>query len=100
MANQVLPPQERPRTKAMRQRRPQGGPKKSSGDSGESMSVARDDHTLPRTGSGNGDLEQALRASRVYVFSQDTDLQQTRVYSPRSESKLPALDDADVTTAK
>jgi PAS domain S-box-containing protein len=82
----------------MRQRRPQGGPKGSSGDTGGPPPVVRDDHTRPR--SGNGDLEQALRASRVYVFSQDTDLQQTQVYSPRGESTLPALDDAEVTTAK
>src|SRR5262249_33230471 len=98
MANQVLPPQDFPRTKAMRQRRPQGGPNGSPGDSGKSIPVARDDHM--RAGTGNGDLDQALRASRVYVFSQDAELQQTQVYSPRGKSRLPALDDAEITTAK
>src|SRR5262245_15271883 len=100
MANQVLPPQELPRTKAMRERRPQGGTKGSSGDPGKSIPVARDDHSRPPTNSGNGDLEHELRASRVYVFSQDAELQQPRVYSPRGESKLPALDEAEVTAAK
>jgi len=60
----------------------------------------------PPTGAG-GDLdaverqfESALRAARVYVFSQDRTLESTRIYSPRAASALPAPDGENVIAAK
>ena len=61
----------------------------------------------PRAGEARPDLtliesqfESALRASRVYVFSQDKNLQRTQVYSPRDVQALPAPDSEEILAAK
>jgi PAS domain S-box-containing protein len=46
-----------------------------------------------------GQYESALRAARVYVFSQDKALQHTRVYSP-PDAALPPPDGEEVLAAK
>lgn len=47
-----------------------------------------------------GQFESALRAARVYVYSQDRNLQNTQVYSPRGAHPIPAADDEQIIAIK
>ena len=56
--------------------------------------------TRPELSVVEDQFENALRAARVYVFSQDKNLQNTRVYSPRGAYRLPAPDSDEILAAK
>ncbi|MFL5097672.1 MAG: HWE histidine kinase domain-containing protein [Xanthobacteraceae bacterium] len=47
-----------------------------------------------------GRFESALRAARLYVFSQDKTLQHTRIHSPRDAQTLPEPDGEDILAIK
>src|SRR5262245_3391860 len=65
------------------------------GEAAARSAEARPDLTLIE-----GQFESALRAARVYVFSQDRTLQRTHIYSPRGVETVPAPDSEDVLAAK
>jgi PAS domain S-box-containing protein len=47
-----------------------------------------------------GQFESAVRAARVYVFWQDADLQQTRLYSPPGAQAVPGPDSKEILDLK
>src|SRR5689334_19611891 len=47
-----------------------------------------------------GEDDTAARSSRVYVFSQDKDLANTKVFSPHGGHPLPGPDGDDILAAK
>jgi len=47
-----------------------------------------------------GEFEAVVRTARVYVFSQDETLTQTKVHSPRGDQPLPGLDGDEILAAK
>jgi PAS domain S-box-containing protein len=47
-----------------------------------------------------GQFERALRAARLYVFSQDKTLQHTRIHSPRDVQTLPEPDGEEILAIK
>jgi PAS domain S-box-containing protein len=49
---------------------------------------------------GAGQFESALRAARLYVFSQDKTLQHTRIHSPHGAAALPAPDGEEILAVK
>jgi PAS domain S-box-containing protein len=54
----------------------------------------------PGADHGAGQFESALRAARLYVFSQDKTLQHTRIHSPRDASALPEPDGEEILAIK
>ena len=69
-------------------------------DKRQGAAAARAGEARPDLTLIEGQFESALRAARVYVYSQDKALQQTRIYSPRGVHSIPAPDSGDVLAAK
>src|SRR5215470_7211063 len=67
---------------------------------GQGAAAARTGEARPDLTLIEGQFESALRAARVYVYSQDKSLQQTCIYSPRGVQSVPAPDSEDVHAAK
>src|SRR3954471_12010454 len=84
----IRPPQV-PRMKVMRERRGK-----------EQRDRPRPPPSRPDLSVVTGELENVVRSARVYVFSQDKTLANTKVYSPHGGHPLPSPDGDQILAAK